>query len=148
MTRWTDRQVTFTEYTYDEHGRCINSVRSNGMYHYTFSYDTPSRTTTVMDSYGGVSVVRYDDRKRVIAKHDPNGNVTSTTYDERGNKTSITDPEMRRAVNQYDADGNLTASTNAAGETVHSNITNRAGRQLLPMLRGNAGFAAMMSAAM
>ena len=117
MTRWTDRQVTFTEYTYDEYGRCVSSVGAGGMYHYSFSYDTASRTTTAMDSYGGVTVVRYNERKRVIARHDPNGNVTSTTWDERGNKVAVTDPEMRRTEYQYDADGNLLCSTNAAGES-------------------------------
>ena len=117
MTRWSDRLVSFTEYVYDEQGRCIESGGPDGMLRYSFSYNTDALMTTAIDSYGGVIQVFYDDRKRVIAVHDQNGNTTTTIYDEWGNKTVITDPTGRRIQNLYDANGNLVSATNAAGET-------------------------------
>jgi len=118
MIRWQDREGTWYQYRYDANGRCVESVGPDGLYHYYYSYDTASRTTVAVDSYGAATSFRYNERNQVIARNVPMGGAFLTEWDERGNKLSVTDPEGRKVAYQYDPDGNLVASTDALGRTI------------------------------
>jgi len=115
VVRWADREKTWYQYSYDAHGRCMESTGPGGLYHYRYLYDVANRATRVVDSRGAVTVFQYNERKQVIAQSDPMGGLTRTEWDERGNKLSVTDPQNRRVAYQYDSEGNLTVATDALG---------------------------------
>jgi RHS repeat-associated protein len=115
ITRWADRQDSWYEYNYDEHGRCAEAIGPAGMYHYRFVYNTAGRTTSTIDSYGAVKVFRYNRQRRLVEQRDPLGGVSLTEWDERGNRLSVTDPENRGVDYSYDSDGNLISAVDALG---------------------------------
>ena len=115
ITRWADREQTWYEYRYDALGRCLEAFGPDDRYHYRFSYDAPRRSTTAIDSFGGVTVLVHNQRLQVVTRHDPMGGVTETEWDERGNKLAVTDPERRRTTLEYDSDGNVVSATDPLG---------------------------------
>ncbi|HEY6330929.1 MAG TPA: RHS repeat-associated core domain-containing protein [Blastocatellia bacterium] len=115
MTRWSDRLMTWYEYRYDGLGRCVEATGPDGIYHYNFIYDPANRTSTAIDSYGAVTLFRYNEQRRVTEQTNAIGGKTLTEWDERGNKLSRTDPEGRRTAYEYDSDGNLLSVTNPVG---------------------------------
>jgi RHS repeat-associated protein len=64
---------------YDDAGRLIKTVDADGK-ETIFTHDLNSRTETIKDRAGNVTVHKYDERGNIIETHAPDGTVTATDY--------------------------------------------------------------------
>jgi RHS repeat-associated protein len=64
---------------YDDAGRLIKTVDADGK-ETIFTHDLNSRTETIKDRAGNVTVHKYDERGNIIETRAPDGTVTATDY--------------------------------------------------------------------
>jgi RHS repeat-associated protein len=64
---------------YDDAGRLIKTVDADGK-ETIFTHDVNTRTETIKDRAGNITVHRYDERGNVIETRAPDGSVTATDY--------------------------------------------------------------------
>jgi large repetitive protein len=64
---------------YDDAGRLIKTVDADGK-ETIFTHDLNSRTETIKDRAGNITVHKYDERGNIIETHAPDGTVTATDY--------------------------------------------------------------------
>jgi len=64
---------------YDDAGRLIKTVDADGK-ETIFTHDLNTRTETIKDRAGNITVHRYDERGNIIETHSPDGTVTTTDY--------------------------------------------------------------------
>ena len=76
----------------------------------TYTYDSFSNPTSIVDSRGNTTAFAYDSRGNLLSQTDAEGNVTTFTYDSAGNLTSMTDAEGNVTDNTYDGSGNMTST--------------------------------------
>jgi RHS repeat-associated protein len=141
LIRHTDRNGLSFHYEYDlpaPAARCVHAWGDGGLYEYRFSFDDAERCTTVVDSLGNSSLVRYDHLLQIVQEIDALGGITAYEYDAAGRTTARVDAAGRRTewvyradgcltqevqsdggsiVNEYDAHGQLTATTDTSGAT-------------------------------
>jgi YD repeat-containing protein len=117
----TDVDGTITQYTYDEVGKLIQTVKA---------FSTADAIAVL---------ARYDKQGRITAELSANGqallngattqaqvdavwaaNAIKHTYDAAGRRTSSTDANGRRTLFFYNADGALTHTVNALGEVTEA----------------------------
>ena len=137
----TDRLGLTFYFEYEGSGiesRCIQTWGDGGVFERHLTYDLDARTTTVVDSRGGVTVhewnalglvtrtvdglggewlYEYDDRANLLSETDPLGAKTARTYDDTDRLVSVTDPLGAVDRFTYDAQGRLTTVTDPEGHT-------------------------------
>ena len=87
LIRWEDKDRTWVDYHYDEHGRVIHSVGADGFYPVWFEY--AENQTKVRDSKGHVTVYDFDSQiMKPLTITSPMGSVTRFEYDQFGNLLS------------------------------------------------------------
>ncbi|WP_225591556.1 DUF6531 domain-containing protein [Stenotrophomonas sp. STM01] len=118
MVRHTDRVGLSFHYAFDAQGRVVHSWGDGGLYDYRFEYDALLRETRVTDSFGHLTVVKFDENQLPLCEIDPLDGVTLFEYDDFGRTVAVTDPEGLRTGFAYDAHGNLTCLTRADGTSV------------------------------
>jgi RHS repeat-associated protein len=64
---------------YDDAGRLIKTVDADGK-ETIFTHDVNTRTETIKDRAGNITIHRYDERGNIIETHSPDGTVTATDY--------------------------------------------------------------------
>ncbi|MEU5308144.1 RHS repeat-associated core domain-containing protein [Streptomyces sp. NPDC021562] len=107
ITTWRDRNDTDYQYVYDEEGRCIRTIGSDGFHSGTFQYDVDRHTTVYVDSLGCATVYRYDRDFRVTEETNPLGHTTTTEWDDNNRVLAETDALGRTTRYAYTLDGNL-----------------------------------------
>ncbi|MBW4718461.1 DUF6531 domain-containing protein [Saccharothrix obliqua] len=88
---WTDREGFRYAYTYRADGRVVRGEGERGIRSATVDYDVEGRSTTVVDSLGGLRVFRYDVFGNVTEAVDPRGNVERAEHDRHHRLLSRTD---------------------------------------------------------
>ncbi len=114
---------TNTTYYYDDLGRLINEVVSDGSQK-EYTYDVANNRKSLKLSQNGVvktnTTYNYDNLNRLSTVLD-NGVLTATyTYDENGNRNTLTYSNGNVANYQYNLANKLTQLTNKKGTTVLS----------------------------
>jgi RHS repeat-associated protein len=64
---------------YDDAGRLIKTIDADGK-ETTFTHDVNTRTETIKDRAGNITVHRYDERGNIIETRAPDGTITATAY--------------------------------------------------------------------
>jgi RHS repeat-associated protein len=133
LTTVDPRGHTARKSTYDTAGRLATDTDALGN-KTIYTYDLPSKTTTIKNPDNGTVTQVMDDRGLVLSETDPLGRtttheydgnrnetkrtnaigqVTTTTYDTKGNPTSVTDPLNRTSRTTYDDFSNPTTFKDA-----------------------------------
>jgi RHS repeat-associated protein len=120
LTRWIDRTGTRYDYTYDEAGRCVYQVGSDGVMENWFQYRTSGwgAVTAATDSLGATTEYRISPACQVVAVTDPLGRTTSLSYDRYDRLLERTDPLGQTTRYGYDEHGDLTTLARPDGERV------------------------------
>ncbi|MEV0165163.1 RHS repeat-associated core domain-containing protein [Nonomuraea fuscirosea] len=113
LTRWRDRIGTWYAYTYDLEGRCVYGTGSAGVFNTELSYG--DGVTRVRDSFGRLTVYRYNALLQVTSETDPLGHTTRYLWDERDLLLARTDPLGRTTRYAYDDAGALISVTRPDG---------------------------------
>lgn len=121
---------------YDASRRVVTSQRDALGGETRYTYDVPSRTTTIFDALGDTSYHHFDELLRLVKEDDAlgysatyvfnaagnmesvtdkRGNVTSYSYDAKGNVLTKTEPLGRVTTATYDAESNPLTKTDARG---------------------------------
>ncbi|MFF4901667.1 RHS repeat-associated core domain-containing protein [Streptomyces sp. NPDC001068] len=121
IVAWRDRNGTDYRYEYDDEGRCVRTVGSDGFHSGTFRYDADRLTTVHVDSLDCATTYRYDrdfrivretdalgrtittewDDDRVLAETDALGRTTRYAYDAEGNRRAVVRPDGLRTTVEY-----------------------------------------------
>ena len=122
--RCTSRSVSYTEdgenkqitisYTYDEAGRVISTVDSDGNV-ITTEYNAAGKPVVETNKNGGQTRYTYDKLGNVSRITYPDGTSESFTYDKNGNNITAVDRAGRTATMTYDKVGNLLSKTYSSG---------------------------------
>jgi len=145
ITKQTVDTFVYT-YSYDDRGRCIKAVGSNGEAGYSFEYKSNEGKTVITDSRGNVLTKYYnpggkvtkivypngseenftwDENMNKIAEMLQNGSTWSYEYDGNGNRTKIINPQGGQKVMTYNEDNNLTSIVGELGNTTRYDYDSR-----------------------
>ncbi|WP_305787049.1 RHS repeat-associated core domain-containing protein [Symbioplanes lichenis] len=113
MTAWHDWSGSYS-YVYDERGRCVQTISSNGYLDGHIAYDDEQRTTTFTDALGNATVYRIGAGLRTQSRIDPLGRVTSYDWDRWGRMLSATD-ELGNDANPARGAGSADSGPDADG---------------------------------
>ncbi|GAA2515594.1 RHS repeat-associated core domain-containing protein [Winogradskya humida] len=106
IAAWHDWSGTY-RYEYDDRGRCVQTVSSNGYLDGRIAYDDEQRTTTFTDALGHTTVYHISPQLRTSSRVDPLGRVTAYDWDNWGRLLSTTDPLGNAAEQETPADHDL-----------------------------------------
>ncbi|HGD8002946.1 TPA: RHS repeat-associated core domain-containing protein [Escherichia coli] len=79
IIRWSDNDQTWSRFTYDEQGRCVNVTGADGYYNATLDYS--DGCTTVTDGKG-THRYYYDPDGNILREEAPDGSTTTYEWDE------------------------------------------------------------------
>ena len=109
LIRWEDKDRTWVDYHYDEHGRVIHSVGADGFYPVWFEY--AENQTKVRDSKGHVTVYDFDSQiMKPLTITSPMGSVTQFEYDQFGNLLSQIFADKTQVAFEYLEDTGLVST--------------------------------------
>lgn len=109
-----DGSTTTTEYTYDDDGKLIKTVETNGITTYTteYTYDEDGNYSTSYDTADQHIVWYYNAKGDILAKYADDEKVIQYTYDDNGNLLKFEGYYEGEVVEYeeyaYDAEGKLT----------------------------------------
>ncbi|HHU9946909.1 TPA: zincin-like metallopeptidase toxin domain-containing protein, partial [Escherichia coli] len=135
IIRWSDNDQTWSRFTYDEQGRCVNVTGAEGYYNATLDYG--DGCTTVTDGKG-IHRYYYDPDGNILREAAPDGSTTMYEWDEFHHLLARHSPAGRVEKFEYNAaHGQLSRYTAADGAEwqyrydergLLSNITDPAGQ--------------------
>lgn len=135
IIRWSDNDQTWSRFTYDEQGRCVNVTGAEGYYNATLDYG--DGCTTVTDGKG-IHRYYYDPDGNILREEAPDGSTTMYEWDEFHHLLARHSPAGRVEKFEYNAaHGQLSRYTAADGAEwqyrydergLLSNITDPAGQ--------------------
>ncbi|ANO76728.1 RHS repeat-associated core domain-containing protein [Escherichia coli] len=135
IIRWSDNDQTWSRFTYDEQGRCVNVTGAEGYYNATLDYG--DGCTTVTDGKG-IHRYYYDPDGNILREEAPDGSTTTYEWDEFHHLLARHSPAGRVEKFEYNAaHGQLSRYTAADGAEwqyrydergLLSNITDPAGQ--------------------
>ncbi|HCN2823730.1 TPA: PAAR domain-containing protein, partial [Escherichia coli] len=135
IIRWSDNDQTWSRFTYDEQGRCVNVTGAEGYYNATLDYG--DGCTTVTDGKG-THRYYYDPDGNILREEAPDGSTTTYEWDEFHHLLARHSPAGRVEKFEYNAaHGQLSRYTAADGAEwqyrydergLLSNITDPAGQ--------------------
>ncbi|KAB3245387.1 RHS repeat protein [Escherichia coli] len=135
IIRWSDNDQTWSRFTYDEQGRCVNVTGAEGYYNATLDYG--DGCTTVTDGKG-IHRYYYDPDGNILREAAPDGSTTTYEWDEFHHLLARHSPAGRVEKFEYNAaHGQLSRYTAADGAEwqyrydergLLSNITDPAGQ--------------------
>lgn len=117
LTSITFPDNTHIYYAYDSEGRLVSRSEDNGVGRINYSYDV-NGTTYKIDTDGGVTSVRVNDRGQPIALVNPLGSVTRYEYDMNNNLIKVIGPSNHTYTYNYNERGNIVQITNPLMETI------------------------------
>jgi len=122
-----------TRYVYDQAGRLLNTIASDGGIT-SYTYDGLGRVLTVTDALDAVTLNAYDDANQRTAVTLANGLVTTSTFDNADRLVSVVQSSQAAASlgetrYHYDADGRLLMTTDPTGVSRWS-VYDTAGRKV------------------
>lgn len=79
IIRWSDNDQTWSRFTYDAQGRCVNVTGAEGYYNATLDYG--DGCTTVTDGKG-IHRYYYDPDGNILREEAPDGSTTTYEWDE------------------------------------------------------------------
>ncbi|HBA7782250.1 TPA: hypothetical protein J1Z53_004613, partial [Escherichia coli] len=134
--RWSDNDQTWSRFTYDEQGRCVNVTGAEGYYNATLDYG--DGCTTVTDGKGthryyydpdgnilreeapdgSTTTYEWDEFHHLLARHSPAGRVEKFEYNAAlGQLSRYTAADGAEWLYRYDERGLLSNITDPAGQT-------------------------------
>ncbi|EQA9292901.1 PAAR domain-containing protein, partial [Escherichia coli] len=135
IIRWSDNDQTWSRFTYDAQGRCVNVTGAEGYYNATLDYG--DGCTTVTDGKG-IHRYYYDPDGNILREEAPDGSTTTYEWDEFHHLLARHSPAGRVEKFEYNAaHGQLSRYTAADGAEwlyrydergLFSNITDPAGQ--------------------
>ncbi|HCB8725051.1 TPA: type IV secretion protein Rhs, partial [Escherichia coli] len=135
IIRWSDNDQTWSRFTYDAQGRCVNVTGAEGYYNATLDYG--DGCTTVTDGKG-THRYYYDPDGNILREEAPDGSTTTYEWDEFHHLLARHSPAGRVEKFEYNAaHGQLSRYTAADGAEwlyrydergLFSNITDPAGQ--------------------
>ena len=136
IIRWSDNDQTWSRFTYDEQGRCVNVTGAEGYYNATLDYG--DGCTTVTDGKGthryyydpdgnilreeapdgSTTTYEWDEFHHLLARHSPAGRVEKFEYNAAlGQLSRYTAADGAEWLYRYDERGLLSNITDPAGQT-------------------------------
>ncbi len=136
IIRWSDNDQTWSRFTYDEQGRCVNVTGAEGYYNATLDYG--DGCTTVTDGKGthryyydpdgnilreeapdgSTTTYEWDEFHHLLARHSPAGRVEKFEYNAaHGQLSRYTAADGAEWLYRYDERGLLSNITDPAGQT-------------------------------
>ncbi|CAM6637171.1 Rhs core protein with extension [Escherichia coli] len=113
IIRWSDNDQTWSRFTYDEQGRCVNVTGAEGYYNATLDYG--DGCTTVTDGKG-IHRYYYDPDGNILREAAPDGSTTMYEWDEFHHLLARHSPAGRVEKFEYNAaHGQLSRYTAADG---------------------------------
>ncbi|HAH1332061.1 TPA: type IV secretion protein Rhs, partial [Escherichia coli] len=113
IIRWSDNDQTWSRFTYDEQGRCVNVTGAEGYYNATLDYG--DGCTTVTDGKG-IHRYYYDPDGNILREEAPDGSTTTYEWDEFHHLLARHSPAGRVEKFEYNAAlGQLSRYTAADG---------------------------------
>lgn len=113
IIRWSDNDQTWSRFTYDEQGRCVNVTGAEGYYNATLDYG--DGCTTVTDGKG-IHRYYYDPDGNILREEAPDGSTTMYEWDEFHHLLARHSPAGRVEKFEYNAaHGQLSRYTAADG---------------------------------
>uniref|UniRef100_UPI000BE3CC1E PAAR domain-containing protein n=1 Tax=Escherichia coli TaxID=562 RepID=UPI000BE3CC1E len=135
IIRWSDNDQTWSRFTYDEQGRCVNVTGADGYYNATLDYS--DGCTTVTDGKG-THRYYYDPDGNILREEAPDGSTTTYEWDEFHHLLARHSPAGRVEKFEYNAAHGQLSRYTAADSAVWqyrydergllSNITDPAGQ--------------------
>ncbi|MFI9883941.1 AHH domain-containing protein, partial [Escherichia coli] len=135
IIRWSDNDQTWSRFTYDEQGRCVNVTGAEGYYNATLDYG--DGCTTVTDGKG-IHRYYYDPDGNILREEAPDGSTTTYEWDEFHHLLARHSPAGRVEKFEYNAAHGQLSRYTAADSAVWqyrydergllSNITDPAGQ--------------------
>ncbi|END8719459.1 type IV secretion protein Rhs, partial [Escherichia coli] len=134
--RWSDNDQTWSRFTYDAQGRCVNVTGAEGYYNATLDYG--DGCTTVTDGKGthryyydpdgnilreeapdgSTTTYEWDEFHHLLARHSPAGRVEKFEYNAAlGQLSRYTAADGAEWLYRYDERGLLSNITDPAGQT-------------------------------
>ena len=98
--------ATHNYFTYDSHGRLIETHRDGGAEAVTYSYDSAG-TVTVEDATSRQVILYFGLGGKLVRMRDGEGNAIGLGYDGNYQLTQMTGPGGEGYAYSYDADGNI-----------------------------------------
>ncbi|EHW4736282.1 type IV secretion protein Rhs, partial [Escherichia coli] len=133
--RWSDNDQTWSRFTYDAQGRCVNVTGAEGYYNATLDYG--DGCTTVTDGKG-IHRYYYDPDGNILREEAPDGSTTTYEWDEFHHLLARHSPAGRVEKFEYNAAHGQLSRYTAADSAVWqyrydergllSNITDPAGQ--------------------
>ncbi|MET7994342.1 DUF6531 domain-containing protein [Amycolatopsis sp. NPDC005232] len=126
LVGWQDRTGNWYRYVYDDAGRCVRTVGSDGYFNAVFTYDTATRTTQHTDALGHTWTYRINDAGQLVEKTDPLGNSRRYAWSRYDQLRSQVDELGRVTLYSYEnnelrtvtrPDGSRVRISRAAGGT-------------------------------
>ncbi len=115
---WAMTNVTVTtSYTYDNNGRMIKSVNSQGG-ETVYTYNTAGDLIYVTDPMGNKTNNKYDAFGNLLIVTDPRGNTTTYSYDKADNLLTVTNALNQITTNTYDSLNRLVSTKDPGGHVV------------------------------
>jgi RHS repeat-associated protein len=115
--------------TYDEMGETLTVAPDPSVAPVVFTYDSHGRrATTTVDKR--VTTYTYDTESNLTSLIDPTGDVATMDYDDGGRRTSVTTAGNATWTYAYDPNGNLTSVLTPTGQThtpTYDEVNNPAG---------------------
>ncbi|END8680022.1 type IV secretion protein Rhs, partial [Escherichia coli] len=136
IIRWSDNDQTWSRFTYDAQGRCVNVTGAEGYYNATLDYG--DGCTTVTDGKGthryyydpdgnilreeapdgSTTTYEWDEFHHLLARHSPAGRVEKFEYNAAlGQLSRYTAADGAEWLYRYDERGLLSNITDPAGQT-------------------------------
>ncbi|WP_275045160.1 restriction endonuclease fold toxin, partial [Escherichia coli] len=113
IIRWSDNDQTWSRFTYDAQGRCVNVTGAEGYYNATLDYG--DGCTTVTDGKG-THRYYYDPDGNILREEAPDGSTTTYEWDEFHHLLARHSPAGRVEKFEYNAAlGQLSRYTAADG---------------------------------
>ena len=112
------RGISAAKNFYDDGGRLYKTIDAEGK-ETTFTHDLNTRTETIKDRAGNITVHRYDERGNVIETRAPDGTVTATDY-HRWSDGKLSELKLTESVT-----GLFTNDANPTGPLVTKTLTTR-----------------------
>lgn len=103
IIRWSDNDQTWSRFTYDAQGRCVNVTGAEGYYNATLDYG--DGCTTVTDGKG-IHRYYYDPDGNILREEAPDGSTTTYEWDEFHHLLARHSPEQWEY--RHDASGRRT----------------------------------------
>ncbi|HTJ68173.1 MAG TPA: DUF6531 domain-containing protein [Actinospica sp.] len=115
ITKWTDRNGHWYQYSYRADGRVASAHGAGGFYDVEFDYDLAARTTTMTDGLGHARTYHWNALGQTTRMVDPLGGERRTEQDRFGHVLSNTDPLGRTTTIARNAFGDPVRIVNADG---------------------------------